>query len=522
MPRWTRRRFMQHCAALASSLALPVSTLEHATQAFHRTPILVSGRVLGGGAPLSGVAVTDGRTVVATDDEGRFSFTATAEQPFVYLSVPAGYRIPTSDVGTARPYVSLDPSGSAFTTQFELEPLETSDERHAFLAVTDPQTETADEMRQFQQEIVPALRGAASDLGEQPLFGVGCGDLMFDDLELFPDYERAVQQTGLPFWQVVGNHDLDFDASTDPGSTATFRRYFGPTYYSFDRGAVHYVVLDDVFWPGSDGYGYGTDDYIGYLDHVQLEWLRQDLDLVEAGRPVIVFTHIPPFSTRFERQGESAPSKRGQIINREALYDLLDPFEAQILSGHVHENEHRFAGGRHEHVIGTSCGAWWSGPICYDGTPKGFAVYEVDGESVSWRYQSAGRPADHQMRLYPRGADPSAPDEVVANVWDADPDWTVVWYENGERKGRMARRLGTDPLSERLHRGADQPDKRSWVEPVPTAHLYYAPVSADASTVRVVATDRFGRTYTDTIDPSAPVDDISDAVTSPASDRMQN
>jgi hypothetical protein len=517
MPRPTRRQFLQHLAGLTGSLALPWATPDAidrwlGADRAPADPVRVSGRVVAGGSGVGGVAVTDGRSVVQTQADGRFEMAASARQPFVYLSVPAGYRIPQHDTGTARPFVPLDADGGeTLETRFDLEPLDRSDEAHAFVVLADPQTETEAEMQKFHNQTVPDVRSTVGELGDRPVFGVGCGDLVFDDLSFFDGYERAVERMGIPFWQVVGNHDLDFEATGDPGSTATFRQTFGPTYYSFDRGAVHYVVLDDVFWPGSDGFGGGTDDYLGYLDHAQLEWLRQDLSLVESGRPVVVFTHIPPLSTAYERQGEASPGPRGQVKNREALYALLEPFESHVISGHVHENEHRTDGSRHEHVIGTACGAWWSGPICYDGTPKGYAVYEADGTSLSWRYRSTGKSADHQMRVYPRGADPEAPDEVVANVWDADEEWTVVWYEDGERRGEMAQRTGTDPLSERLHRGDDRPSRRPWVDPLPTDHLFYAPVRDDVSTVRVEATDRFGRTVSATVDPSASMGDAVEA-----------
>ncbi len=174
---------------------------------------------------------------------------------------------------------------------------------------------------------------------------------------------------------------------------------------------------------------------------------------------------------------------------------MLEPYQAHVISGHTHESEHVFEGSVHEHVQGTACGAWWTGPICNDGTPSGYGVYEARGEELRWRYKATGHPDDHQLRLYQRGIDPAAPDEIVANVWDWDPAWTVAWYEDGMRKGLMARRVGTDPLSERLHRGDDLPPPRPWVEPAPTNHLFYVPVSADAGEIRVEATDRFGHTY---------------------------
>jgi hypothetical protein len=59
----------------------------------------------------------------------------------------------------------------------------------------------------------------------------------------------------------------------------------------------------------------------------------------------------------------------------------------------------------------------------------------------------------------------------------------------------MARRVGTDPRSEELHRGGDKPERRTWVEPVPTGHLFYAPAPSGDGEVRVEVTDRWGDTF---------------------------
>lgn len=502
----TRRDFLKYLSLTGAALSVSGWTPSTPRQSSVGHAVTVTGRVTGpdGSRPLSGVPVTDGVTVTQTDADGRYGFASSTRQPFVYLSVPSGYQLPTHEMGTARFYRPLDPGdGETVEAEFRLQPLDRDDEEHAFLFLADPQTQTEAEVQQFQDETVPDVRQTVKALGDRPVFGVGGGDLVFDDLSLYPGYEAAVQQMGIPFVQVVGNHDLNFDAPGDPGSTATFRHHFGPEYYSLDRGAVHYVVLDDVYWPGHGGFGSETGDYFGHVDPTQLAWLEQDLSLVEDGRPVVVFVHIPFLSTGYKRQGESSPSRGVMVSNRDALYELLAPFDAHVVAGHVHENEHRSAAGPHEHVVGTVCGAWWTGSICYDGTPKGYAVYEANGESLQWRYKATGHDADHQMRLYPAGTDPRAPDEFVANVWDAKEQWTVVWYEDGIRTGRMARRVGVDPMSRRLHAGEDQPEKHPWVEPQPTEHLYYAPVNPDANRVRVEVTDCFERIYTATLEPDA-------------------
>ncbi len=489
---WSRRSFLRAGAAGAATLFLPDWIAADPYAPLSRPelgePIRIRGRVRSGGRGLPGVSVSDGLEVIRTSRDGSFEIVTTADRDFLRMSVPSGYRIPRNGTGTARFYAPIDPGARGeMTTTFELEPMEGDDEEHVLVLLADIQTEDAQEMAWFHEQSVPDIQATLRAMGNPEAIGIADGDIMFDHLELYPEYERAVSRMGIPFFQVVGNHDLDQRSLTDDNSTATFTRHFGPRYYSFDRGAVHYVILDDVFWHGAG--------YLGYLGSDQLRWLENDLRQVEAGRPVIVATHIPVLGSRYLRQGERNPSTGISVANRQALYRLLEPHQAHIITGHTHENEHVFEGGVHEHVSGTVCGAWWSGPICGDGTPGGYSVYRIRGEEITWQYKSTGHDFDHQIRAYPRGADPKAPGEIVANVWDWDPEWTVVWYEDGERRGEMSRRVGTDPLSEELHRGEELPPRRTWVEPYPVGHLFYAPASAAAREIRVEATDRFGRAY---------------------------
>jgi hypothetical protein len=402
--------------------------------------------------------------------------------------VPAGYELPTRDGGLARSYarVAPDARGEA-AASFALRPLDRPDAEHRFLVLADPQTQNAREMARLHAETVPDVAATLGGADRVPTFGVACGDIMFDDLSLYPEYERAVARMGVPFVQVVGNHDLDLRSHTQGGSVTTFRARYGPTYWSFDRGAVHYVVLHDVFWHGAG--------YVGYVDDAQLAWLAADLARVERGRTVAAILHIPAHSTRAEREGAKAPTPDESVANRAALYELLAPYRAHVLSGHTHEQEHLVHGSRLEHVHGAVCGAWWSGDICYDGTPNGYGVYDVRGDELRWRYKATGQDASVQMRTYAAGADPAAPGEVIANVWDWDPAWTVAWYEDGERRGAMERRPGLDPLAAALHTGPDKPALRTWVEPVVTGHLFRARPSPGAREVRVEATDRWGRRH---------------------------
>lgn len=182
---------------------------------------------------------------------------------------------------------------------------------------------------------------------------------------------------------------------------------FGPTYYSFDRGRVHYVVLDNVFCL--------SRGYVGYIEESQLEWLERDLALVEPGSTVIVFMHIPTFS-REARAGNSSKEESNRMTaNRNALYRISD----SLL----------------EHVHPPLSGLFWQSPWSSDGVPWGYMVYEIDGDDVTWYYKPVDKGPEMQFSAFPVGEDPLNPACVVVNVWNWDPDWKVCWYEDGVFRG---------------------------------------------------------------------------------------
>jgi hypothetical protein len=246
--------------------------------------------------------------------------------------------------------------------------------------------------------------------------------------------------------------------------------------------------MDDVLWFG--------DGYMGYLNQTQLDWLAADLALVERGRTVVVFMHIPPLTTQHIRSGKPKPERAMSVVNRELLFRLLEPFRAHVVAGHMHETEHLEESGIHLHVCGAVCGAWWTGPICADGTPNGYAIFDVAGDDVRWTYKSTGRPKAEQMRVYPPGTDSDAPGDVIVNVWEWDSRWTLAWYEQGERRGALRQSRGLDPLSRQLHSGPTLPAKHTWVDPWTTDHLFRFTPAAGATDIVVEGTDPWGRTYT--------------------------
>ncbi|MGZ5287735.1 MAG: calcineurin-like phosphoesterase C-terminal domain-containing protein, partial [Flavisolibacter sp.] len=184
--------------------------------------------------------------------------------------------------------------------------------------------------------------------------------------------------------------------------------------------------------------------------------------------------------------------------NNQALYDLLAGRDVHIMSGHTHYHVNVEKENIYEHNHGTVCGAWWTGPICGDGTPGGYGVYKVKGRELSWHYQSTGKEADYQMKLFVSDINASEK-QVLANIWNFDPKWKNDYWVDGVYKGSLEQIEGFDPLAWSTLLGPELPKPRGFAEPKKTKHLFRAVVSSGASQVRVEATDRFGKKYSETI-----------------------
>ena len=490
-----RRKFLANLGLTGALLTVPEKLLHAAPLAkaagSDLSNLTLKGQVQSKGKGVSGVAVTDGFNVTTTNKNGYYELLSNNTAQFVYISVPRGYAF-NNVKGIASFYTPVRGDKGLFKADFQLEPLSGDDTNHNFVVWADPQIISEKDAEQLKTESAPDLRDLVKSYPQGTLFhGIGCGDLVWDHFELFEDYKQAVEISGIPFFNVIGNHDMDLDARSDEHSAKTFKQQFGPTYYSYNRGEIHYVVLDDVFFLGF------AKKYIGYITEAQLHWLEQDLALVKPGSTVVVSLHIPS-NTGNKRRNNSKEDELGGIVsNREQLYKILAPYKVHIMSGHTHWNEKWEEKNVMEHVHGTVCGAWWTGPICGDGTPGGYGVYHARGSELEWYYKSAGKPKEHQLRIYKKGMIKEDPEMVVANVWNWDPQWKIQWYEDNVLKGEMERRTAKDPWAIELYEGPALPKKHKWVEPSMTDHLFFARPSSSAKTIRVTATDRFGKVYSE-------------------------
>jgi hypothetical protein len=492
-----RRNFLKTAGLMSAAIAAPVITVGAVSDAAvikDFTTTAVQGRVTSAGKGIAGVAITDGINVVRTSANGNYELLSNKTREFVYISLPSGYEFPHQESITQF-FKSIDHSKGSFTADFDLKKLAVSDDNHAFVVWADTQIQTEKDAELLLADPAPDLKALVEAYGKDiPLHGIGCGDLVWDTFNLFPNYKKAIAMSGIPFFNLIGNHDMDLEARTDDMSAKTFKSHFGPTYYSYNRGKIHYVVLDDVFAMGV------AKRYMGYIAEDQLQWLEQDLKTVDKGSTVIVSLHIPTNTGQALRDGDKEPSIGGSVVNREHLYAILKPYTVHFMSGHTHFNEVWTSDNMTEHNHGTVCGAWWTGPICGDGTPAGYGVYEVDGNKVSWYYKSTGKPKSHQLRIYPTGKHKDYPEEACVNVWNYDQNWKLEWFADGKAMGEPEKRTAYDPWAYELFFGKVQPKLRGWVEPTRTDHIFFMKPNPSVKNIKVTATDPFGNTYSEDLE----------------------
>jgi hypothetical protein len=466
---------------------------------------------------LSGVRVSNQRDVVKTDRDGRYRLPVT-DNTILFVVKPSGWMTPLDANNLPRFYYIHKPGGSPAqkfagvsptgplpaSVDFPLTP-RSEPSRFKVIVFADPQPRNQAEVDYVAHDVVEELVGADA------VHGVTLGDIAFNNLDTLRPLNRAIGNIGIPWYNVLGNHDMNFDSVDDTYSTETFQSVYGPPYYSYDYGKAHFVVLDDVVWDGSEDMGRGKGTYTAGLGERQLEFLKNDLALVPKDRLVILMMHIP----------------LNQVAERKEVYRLLEKFpHTTSISGHTHYQEHRFIteadgwSGKapHHHTVNvTVSGSWWSGATdewgiphtqMRDGAPNGYSILTIDGTGYAFAFKAARRPAGHQMSIH-------APEEIALADAPETPVYANVF--GGSEKSTVEMRLGPlgrwtpmervreeDPFYatlKTLEAGDNPPNGRKLPDVIKSPHLWKAALPAlppqGTQKIEVRTTDMFGQTYTD-------------------------
>ncbi|MBX3117670.1 MAG: calcineurin-like phosphoesterase family protein [Fimbriimonadaceae bacterium] len=477
-----------------------------------------NGKKDGGEPGIPNVRVSNMREVVATDRSGKWTLGHTNDTTF-FVVKPKGWMTPVDEDNVPRFYYIHKPDGSP-KLRFEGVapsgplpasidfPLHQQKESDKFSAIFFGDTQPRDlrEVNYLSRQIIDPLIGHT----EGSSFGVTLGDIVFDDLSVTMPLVKTIGLIGIPWYYVLGNHDINYDAKNDKYSDEFWEKTFGPSYYSFDSGPTHFVSLDNVLWTGAENSTNNRGSYKGGLGAEQLEWLRQDLKFVPSNQLVVVMMHIP----------------MTDMVDREELYRILEkrPYCLSV-SAHTHTQEHRFITEKegwkgskpHHHVVSvTTCGSWWSGApnefgvphsTMRDGGPIGYSIFSFDGNQYSIQYRVAGKLPNYQMNIY-------APDEMKAedvqsfelyvNVFGGSERSKVEMSFAGGLWLPMDKALEPDPEFVKMSARDKElkPPYRALPAAANSTHLWKIKlgrtVPPGVYPIHVRTTDMFGQTYTST------------------------
>jgi len=471
---------------------------------------------------ISNIAVTNGEQVVLTDKNGRYEL-AIGDDNIISVIKPSGYDVTTDANHLPQFFYNHKPQGSPNLEFKGVLPtgklpksvnfgLIKTEETNKFTALVfgDPQAYTLEEIEYFKRGIVSEVEAI-----KNVPFGLSLGDLVGDDLSLFNPYIAAVKEIGVPWYNLMGNHDMNYDAEKDALSDETYEAHFGPANYAFNYGKVHFIVLDNILYPDPRDHS----GYWGGFREDQLNFIANDLRYVPKNHLVVLAFHIP----LSEPTGDSFRDE-----DRERLFSLLKDYPNTLsLSAHTHIQKQTFFDAsqgwlrerpHHEYNVGTTSGDWYSGKLndqgipistMRDGTPKGYAFLHFDENQYKIEYKVAGKPKDFQIEIFApkvvaKGRKTKAgiyanffmgseKDTVLYRIdngeWqpmsyvqDYDPSYVALVYEWDTKTELMAGRRSSNPIvSNHLWRGS-----------IPTK------LEIGRHKIEIKATDMFGKEYTET------------------------
>ena len=471
------------------------------------------------GQAIENVVVSDGFSCVKSDKNGVYQIVRHDKSTMVYLSIPAEYEIPV-DAGNHPAFFKRFTlaKDERFRHDFQLELLPGGKQtQFTLLALADIQVHDSNDVDRFRDETIPDINNLVPSLVNP--YGITLGDVTNkNNSAMWTKVRQAMTNQKITFMQCMGNHDHLNELSPNDHSKTTsywksvenFQKYFGPQNYSFTRGDVHFVVLDNCLHGEKPDNAGATHEYATGLYDWGYEWFLQDLSFIPKSMAVVLCCHIP------FRDGGGDNHNNGRY-RKEILNKLSEYREAHILIGHTHHMYnwiHTVNGKRiQEHINAAVCGQMWHGPIGRDGAPNGYGVYEFEGTTLkNYWFKGTGVDKDVQMRCYKGGEEIYDPrmnvnmtakknifpsyswglkDHIVANIWNIElGEWEVTLWQNGQKVCEMTNFRDYDYYA--LYWFCEVYGSSSTSYQHKSHHLYYGKLKDPNAPFEVRAVDRRG------------------------------
>ncbi len=226
--------------------------------------------------------------------------------------------------------------------------------------------------RTLNERFVRSLLRAVDDVNAmepQPDFVLYGGDLaqLGQDSELELG-RQILSNLKAPVRMMVGEHDWFLDLGE------RWMELFGEPHYSFDHKGVHFVVLqsvyEDDFWTARGMSPMERMMTVAGLDNgiqsrfkvgeAQRDWLKRDLSRIDAGTPIIVFSHSPLY--------EYYKPWNFWTDDADEVQAILAPFRrVTVVHGHTHQILTHRVGDIHFHGMLSTAWPW---PYAPEGLPE--------------------------------------------------------------------------------------------------------------------------------------------------------
>ena len=449
----------------------------------------VYGIVSSAGVGVENVVVSDGAEVTVTNEKGIYQLKSAKKWGYVFISVPSGYEVPSVGVLPQFHRALKNSADVVERADFKLEKVDGQDSYKIFMLGDMHLANRMGDLGQFAQFTSDLTDYMTRHKGEK-MYALTLGDMTWDlywysNSYYFPQYLNTInsQIKNLQIFHTMGNHDNDFQTRSDYDAAVKYVDQICPTYYSFNIGKVHYVVMDDIDCSSYDGST--SRNYVKSLSAEQLDWLAKDLSYVAKTTPVVVAMHAQvfyPTTSGFKIDHDP--------VNTLRLFDILDGYTVRFVTGHTHKlfnvtpdapivDGHNFR----EYNSGSVCASWWwSGNLTpgihigTDGTPGGYGIWDVTGTDFQCLYKSTGWPEEYQFRSYDLNnvhfsmadvplmpSDISASvknaymqyvnaypqnndNEVLINIWNWNSDWTLSVVDENRKTLPYTEVWAYDPL----------------------------------------------------------------------------
>lgn len=395
----------------------------------------ISGTVKGDdGKLLEGVVISDGHSCVKTDAGGNYWLnTDLAQAEYVIVSTPSQYAAPVQD-GHAIFWKFLKDAGKGsdgkYKIDFTLNKI-SAPERYTVFIFADPQprkrTAGLDKVAYHSldccDDMYRDMREYAASLSGRPIYGMGLGDIVHQDLTLLPGYRKGMATTGVTTYNVIGNHDHGHRFMEDALASKEYEAIMGPANYSFNLGGMHYLVVDNMISADPSTGKYSDECATGLTDDIW-EWVKNDLSFVSPDTPLMVCAHSPMMRL------ESGKDRSGtHLADLKALIAKYP--KAYVWAGHTHTTFNYVDTGAptvETHTVSRVTGALWTNEFLgANGTPRGYVVFDYDNGKVSWKF----KPLYYQTGTYIGDGNGGNTPEYKYRDWDYE-DGKAVLKANGK------------------------------------------------------------------------------------------